>query len=529
MDSRLAKLSMTLFTVAACGTSGGSNRADSFGPDGGNAPDSSALRDARRQDVRVADAPARDGTARDGTAGDANGRDGTARDASGDVRTTEAGDSARADTAASDAAAPPTCGVSAWPTYGHDNARTFATDGCVKGPLTVAWTYTPTPSTGHTLNAVTHALATPSAVYLQWAASDGIYVGTTAADRVSAAGTRVWTYSTATDSNLGNWASLTAPTAADGGSEGSLVSVDDGVYFIGAAHGALLARTGVDWWGMTAPDTAGGLWFADTAKLDGPGLSVGALSATAKVTWAANVQGTACHQGLSDQMGGLALDQGALYYAPLYATGSAVQPSFMSGLYAFDAAAGTAKWHVSSSPASAISAGHGLVFGIEASAIVARHQTDGSPAWTMALPGAGGQAPVLVNGLAIAAGSAGVSAFDAATGALAWSTPLSGAAAMPYTATFTNNCSGSQNIGAPIATSLAAAVPSGTLIVTAFDGVHVLSLATGADQWHGPVAGAAHPVHDPVIVGDTVYVIDSTSSTFGIGFGPGQLIALKGS
>jgi hypothetical protein len=418
-----------------------------------------------------------------------------------------------------DSAPPPKCGTGGWLTYGHDAARTFASDGCINGPLAPSWTYSPAPPSGHTVNAVYHAVAAADAVYLQWAASDGVYVGTTAADRVSPAGARVWTYDTGSDANMGNWASVSGT---------SLVINDDGVYFPDLTTGKSAVGTGVDWWGQSIADGSGGVWFADTSKSDGPGLFVGELDSMAKTLWKQNVQGTMCGDGLSDQMGGIALDGGVLFYAPLYVTGSSVQPTFKSGLYAFDSVKGTPKWNIASTPASAISAGNGFVYGIEAGAVVARSEADGSKGWSQPLPGAGAQAPVLVNGLAIAAGSSGVSAFDAKSGAPQWSVPISGAAASAYQMQISNGCSGLQDLGAAIATSLAAAVPSGTLVVTASDGIHVVSLSTGEDKWHGPVAGAKHPVHDPVIVGNVLYVVDSPPGGVA-GFGPGQLIALTGS
>ena len=422
----------------------------------------------------------------------------------------------------------PACGTGGWLTYGHDGARTFASDACINGPLSRSWAYSPAPPSGHTLNAVQHALATSDAIYLHWAASDGAYIGTTAADRLSLAGARVWTFDSGSDANMGNWASVSSPVSVDGSVVQSLVIQDDGVYFRDLATGKARVGTGVDWWGQSIPDATGGIWFVDTSKSDGPGLFVGQLDPTAKIVWQQNKQGTMCGDSLTDQMGGIALDGGVLFYAPLYATGGAVQPTFKSGLYAFDAVTGAPRWNIASTPSSVISAGNGLVYGIEAGALVARSQTDGSPKWSKPLVGAGAQAPVLASGLVIVAGASAVSAFDATTGSPAWSTPVTGAAAAAYQGTLTNGCSGSQNEGAAVATSLAAAVPSGTLVVTASDGIHVLSLSTGQDKWHGAVPGALNAVHDPVLVGDMVYVVDSPPAPYS-GFGPGQLIALKGS
>jgi outer membrane protein assembly factor BamB len=461
-------------------------------------------------------------TAADGGGADAIG----GQDAAGGPDSAS-GDAQPPDSAA-DSTPPPACGTGGWLTYGHDGARTFASDACINGPLARSWAYAPAPPTGRTLNAVQHALATSTAVYLQWAASDGMYVGTTAVDGLSPAGARLWTFDSGTDANMGNWASVGSPVTVDGSVVQSLVADDDGVYFLDLATGKSRAGTGVDWWGQSIPDASGGVWFVDTSKSDGPGLSVGQLDSAAKMAWQQNKQGTTCGDSLSDQMGGIALDGGVLFYAPFYVAGGSVQPTFKSGLYAFDAVTGAPKWNVATTPSSVISAGNGLVYGVEAGALVARGQSDGSSQWSKPLSGAGVQAPVLAAGLVIAASATGVSAFDATTGSPAWSTPITGAAAAPWVGTLTNGCAGSQNEGGAVATSIAAAVPSGTLVVTASDGVHVLSLTTGQDKWHGPVTGAVNAVHDPVLVGDMVYVVDSPPAPY-LGFGPGQLIALKGS
>src|SRR6185312_7479752 len=102
-----------------------------------------------------------------------------------------------------------------------------------------------------------------------------------------------------------------------------------------------------------------------------------------------NKQGTQCGDSLGDKMGGIAIDGGVLFYAPQYSAGGSVQPTFASGVYAFDAASGSPKWNVATTPSSAISAGNGLVYVIESNAIVARKATDGSVGWTNPLPGAG--------------------------------------------------------------------------------------------------------------------------------------------
>lgn len=402
---------------------------------------------------------------------------------------------------------PPKCGASDWLTYGHDARRTSASDACIDGQLAPAWTYVPMGG----LTSMHHVIASTDAVYVQWAAPTGPYVGTTAADRVSPQGKRVWTYDTGSDANLGNWASV---------SGGNLVLQDDGLYFVDLVTGKVGPNTGVDWWGQTIPAANGGVWFANTSKSDGPGLFVGLMDMTAKTTWKGNEQGTMCGDGFSDVMGGIAVDGSVLFYAPVYKTGSAKQP-LPSGVYAFDALTGSPKWNVMTTPASAISVGDGFVYLIEGGELVARKQADGTKAWSVPAANAGAQSPVLANHLVIIATQANVVAVDATTGTAAWTSPVVGAAAQPYQRQISNGCSGLQTLGAATITTLAAALPSGTLVVTASDGIHVLALKDGSAKWSGKIPGAKFAVHDPVLVGKMVYVIDSAAS-----FAPGSVIAL---
>ena len=443
--------------------------------------------------------------------GDLEGGGDATVDGSPDVLGDGAGDGGGPD------ATPIPCGTSAWATYGHDGRRTFATDACIKGPLSVSWSYTPAPPTGRTTKAMHHALAQKDAVFLQWGASIEPYVGTTALDRVSTTGTRVWTMDTGSDANEGNWGSLIG---------GNVWLDDDGVYLVDAASGVRGATTGVDWWGQSIPNGAGA-FLVVTSKSDGPGLFVASLDDKLKTLWKQNEQGTHCGDGFADTMGGIALDGGVLFYAPNYNTGSTKTLDFASGLYAFDASSGAPKWKIPTTPSSVISAGDGLVYLIESSTtLIARKQSDGSKVWSVDVTNVGAQAPVLAGGLAIVGTATDVLAFDAKTGAPAWTSKVSGAAARAYTIDISNGCSGLQHQGAAIATSIAAALGSGTLIVTGSDGVHVLDLATGVEQWKGAVTGAKGSLHDPIAVGDVVYVVDSSPTPIG-GFSSGALFSLK--
>ena len=121
----------------------------------------------------------------------------------------------------------------------------------------------------------------------------------------------------------------------------------------------------------------------------------------------------------------------------------------------------------------------------------------------------------MANGLVIVGTATGVEAYNAATGAKSWSSAaLNGVATHWYGGTQGGNCGYVQIPTAYGATStIAAALGSRTLIVTASDGIHVLALATGADLWHGRPAGITGIVGNPVIVNDpargaVVYVED---------------------
>jgi hypothetical protein len=405
-------------------------------------------------------------------------------------------------------ASPPPCGTSAWATYGHDAQRTFATDACVVGPLTQAWQYTPAAPTGRTFEAVFHAIAQVDGVFLEWMASDAPYTGTTAADRVGIDGKRVWTWDSGTDSNFGNW-----PTRWNN----MLVLDDDGVYYLDATAGTRIATTGVDWWGQTIGDSAR-LYVVNAMQADGPGLLVGALDATAKSLWQQNLH-QACGHGWGDVMGGIALDGSVLFYAPDYESGSMQPLSFSSGLFAFDAAAGTPKWSVTTTtPSSAISVNGGRVYLVEGGKnLVARSETDGSSVWSVAVSGAGAQAPVQADGKVIVATSAGVLAFDAASGKPAWSASAIMAAEPAVRSIITNGCGGTIAVGGATRTSMAAALASNNLVVAASDGIHLLSLSTGMETWHGSLEGGAADLHDPVPIGHTLYVINGN-----------QLVALQG-
>src|SRR5207249_4150098 len=94
-----------------------------------------------------------------------------------------------------------------------------------------------------------------------------------------------------------------------------------------------------------------------------------------------------------DKTAGFAVDGGGLFYAPRYEDKSGAALPYTSGVYAFDADAGTPRWTKASTPQSNVSAGDGLVYLLEGAspgtALVARRQSDGSVAWSTAISSPG--------------------------------------------------------------------------------------------------------------------------------------------
>lgn len=131
----------------------------------------------------------------------------------------------------------------------------------------------------------------------------------------------------------------------------------------------------------------------------------------------------------------------------------------------------------------------------QGSQLVARAQTDLHQVWAVSVSSPSYAAPVLANGLVIIANGSNIEAHNASNGSIAWT------AAVPA-------------VTAPGYTSMAAASGSNTLLVTSGQSLYVLQLSNGAVTWHGKVAGVVGGVNNPVIVNDpargaVVYVTDS--------------------
>jgi outer membrane protein assembly factor BamB len=158
-------------------------------------------------------------------------------------------------------------------------------------------------------------------------------------------------------------------------------------------------------------------------------------------------------------------------------------------------------------------------------ALVARKVEDGTIGWSKTLTGTPSiQAPVLARGLLLIAEQDGVDAYDPLTGNLVWNAPGLDARQTAFVETintYFDACGGADTLSTLADTSLAAATGSTTLVVTAADGVHILSLDDGSTVWSGPIPGTTGPLKNPVIVGKTLYAVDT-----GAAGGVGKLVAL---
>lgn len=393
-----------------------------------------------------------------------------------------------------------------WTTYGHDVRRTSASLGSVTGPLSLSWSYVPQGTTGHALTSVQTAIGTVDGIFVRTSLAAHFGYGVSPAiDRVSPAGQHVWTFNVGSDADFGDWASLM----------GNRVIINsDGARFIDQTSGLSAHSNGVDTWGEILTDSST-LYFANDVQIDGPGVYAAAYDTAFKARWIAN-KFQSCRGSAAATAGGLALNNGVLFYGPSYNVGlpATVLP-FASGVFAFNAATGARLAYHASTPFSRLSADDARVYLIEnLHTLVALAQSDLHVVWSAAIVNPGEQAPVVANGLVIIGTAAGVEAYNATTGAKSWSAALNGVATHWYPVTQGGTCG---YVQIPVAygatTTMAAALGSRTLVVTASDGIHILALASGADLWHGRPAGIPGVVANPVIVNDPsrgaiVYVED---------------------
>lgn len=389
----------------------------------------------------------------------------------------------------------PTCDkADGWPTYGHDAARTFASNACIKGPFTTAFRYVPTPPANETIGQIFHATTAGGVAYLKWKGHMGPYFGTPFIDAVNADGGVKWQYNSTVDSSFGQWT-----TVAFGGAY--VVNNDDGLTYLDATNGMGVHSAGVDFWGQMAPGDANTLYVVNSWKVDGPGVFVGAYDKEQKQLWAQNQISGGGQFNPVDSTGGMAVDGATLFFAPTYTGPDPAVITKKNGLYAFTAATGTPLWNVDTTPAGQISAGGGHVYLTESpggmAQLVARKQSDGSIDWMVPMPmGVGAQSPVLAGGLVIVGTGAGVEAYQAATGKLAWT--AAGVQALSF------------GLGSPPGSTLmAASLATNTLVVGGTD-ITLLDLGTGALILKAKVDKAMGSLSEPVLAGGRLWVVDGS-------------------
>ena len=432
-------------------------------------------------------------------------------------------------------------GTTSWSTYGHDAMRTSASDGCAVGPLTMTWSHAATPFThndpSYQVVGIDNAIVDATGVYVSSEQVKATGEHASIVEKTSPNGTLLWELSANHDLEGHSW-----PTVALGRlliEDDWLVAVDatwncttvadcNACEYqpVGSCNNHIAQGSGFDDWGMSAADSSRFYTNSDVASPDGPGIYVGAWDpATMSSIWKQATVPSSCTTGPTETVGSIAVDGPTVFQAANYSAASGPSP-LPSGIRSFNAADGKPGWVQPTTLLGAVSVGAGMLFVVEGSpapSLVARHQSDGGVAWSTPLGAstASPQAPVQAGGLVIIAIANGVTAFRAATGGPVWSRPdLDAVASLYQTTTGWASCGGggTSSFDAAVNTTLAAALGSNTLVVTAKDGLHVLYVDSGKDQWTGAVAGVTGPLKDPVISGSTVYAIDTS--------GAGKVVAL---
>jgi len=376
---------------------------------------------------------------------------------------------------------PPVSKLDNWVMYGHDGQHTSASDASITGGLKQAWRYNPVPLTGNTFGGLLNAIGTTAGVYVHYSQyGPTVFAGGPSVDAVSPTGALVWSYVEHRDYEEGHWLSVFGT---------GVVLQDDGMPLLDTSKGTLVKwlASSFDSWGETIPDTTG-LYGTNTFLADGADLYVYSFSTSNALLWKALQQKSTKYS--DDNNGGLLLSNGTLFYAANY-TDPSPNPS---GIYAINAASGAKIGYVATTPISEMSADAKNIYLIEnAATLVARSQGTLAKVWAVSLSGASNAAPVIADGMVIVGTFNGVEAHDPGTGKTIWTSSVQ------------------PEYGGQYSTAMAAALVSNTLVVTSYNGVHLINIANGTDLWHGGPTGASNPiiVNDPS-VGAKVYVVDGT-------------------
>lgn len=370
------------------------------------------------------------------------------------------------------------CVSSSWTTYGHDPNRTSVAKAFCPGALEPVWSFTPEGVNGRPAVA-DHVVVVDAGVFVA-----ALLGESTAAYRLDpATGKATWTFDSRTDIHHGRW-----PTTA----LGYVVLNDDGLFVLDPRTGKKRFDRGVDWWGQTLTDDEF-LYLVNTWHIHGPRVFVAAFDNKMEPVWKANEFGQA-PEDYKDTVGAIALDRGRLFQALRLQFGGP------TGLYAFNAMTGDELWNVPATPASAISAASGQVYGVElvehreVLRLVARSQVSGDEVWSEPVDATDRQAPAVFGGRILTyTRSVGVTAWGASSGGVGWEHPADAFQG---------------NDGVRHATHIAIAALSSTIIVASGATLSTLDARDGSLIWKGPAPGsAANGVHSPVVANGHVYVV----------------------
>lgn len=428
-----------------------------------------------------------------------------------------------------------TIAASDWSTIGHDEKRTFTSDGSILGPLTLAWTFdapdgVTSIGTHYQLDRIKHTanlIATSSAVYLRTAWTD---VGTTVSgivygmiDKLGTSGNHIWNSIIGVNMDRRMHMQRVNTTLYQYGTGDKIIVNEDGLNFVNDVTGVRESHVQIDIWGsiLVDPQDTSCFYTTNEFEVDAEGVFLRKYNPSyAGLTpqfqqWTKNLYNAYVNGGAREYNGGgIGLENGVIYFAPRYKFADGIQ-HIQNGVYAFATLSGASVWFAPSTPTSPLSIGT-YIFLTEDNNLVARNKSNGNLVWSRALSGTvlqrlpDGidfnnsfciQSPVVVNDIVIIGTTNGIYAFNQNDGTPAWSNT----SVIPFqSSTITGTTYYRHNY-----TYMCAATGSNTLAICGSDfNVHILSLANGTEQWSGLPVTPLYYLCNPVMVGNRLYVVD---------------------
>jgi outer membrane protein assembly factor BamB len=364
------------------------------------------------------------------------------------------------------------CQPDTWPDYGHDARRTSLSRSCVEGPLKLLWKAQATTPVKERPAAFEHVVATAEGLY-----ATGLRGKSSMLHGLDLDGKARWDHDTRTDLHFSFW-----PIVAH-----DMVGMnDDGTFFLDPASGKMRLNLGLDSWGQMVGDKER-LYWTNTWHVHGPALYLGAFSLTGEALWKKSKYGGSVPMDMMDDLGGVALDDGAIFQVANYKFAS------FSGVFSFEAATGKPRWSRNGSPVGFPSAVDGRVFVVERHRrerrLVARSQQDGAELWSTPLKGVLGAAPAVAWGLVLVGTEQGaLVALDALSGQERWRFE-----------------GGKKHTPAVGHESFVAIGANGRVVFAVGKELVLLDLLSGKERWRAEVAEA--PIHSPILSGNRVYAV----------------------